>query len=126
LACLIHKAQGRGHVQGLIPHIIQNGCCCLQYADDTIFFIQDCLESARNLKFILCLFEHMSGLKINFHKSEIFCLGEAKDIEDLYADIFTYPISNLPMKYLGVPIDNKKINKSLWLARKQANQKDSK
>jgi hypothetical protein len=114
LAYLIHKAQARGLVRGLIPHIIQNGCCCLQYVDDTIFLIQDCLESARNLKFILCLFEHMSGLKINFHKSEFFCLGEAKDIKDLYADIFTCPIGNLPMKYLGVPIDNKKINKSLW------------
>jgi hypothetical protein len=32
----------------------------------------------------------------------------------LYADIFTCPIGNLPMKYLGVPIDNKKINKTLW------------
>jgi hypothetical protein len=40
-------------------------------------------------------------------------LGEAKEIEDLYADIFTCPIGNLLMKYLGVPIDNKKINKSL-------------
>jgi hypothetical protein len=91
----------------LIPHIIQNGCSCLQYADDTIFLIQDCLEGARNLKFILCLFESMSSLKINFHKSEIYCFGKAKEIEDMYADIFTCPIGNLPMKYLGVPIDNK-------------------
>jgi hypothetical protein len=53
LACIIHKAQERGLIRGLIPHIIQNGCCCLQYADDTIFLIQDCLEGARNLKFIL-------------------------------------------------------------------------
>jgi hypothetical protein len=74
LACLVHKAQDEGLIKGLIPHIIQNGCCCIQYADDTIFFIQDCLEGARNLKFILCLFEHMYGLKINFHNREIYCL----------------------------------------------------
>jgi hypothetical protein len=36
---------------------------------------------------------------------------KAKEIEDLYADIFTCPIGNLPIKYLGVPIDNKKLNK---------------
>jgi hypothetical protein len=114
LACLIRKAQDEGLIEGLIPHIIQNGCYCLQYADDTIFFIQDCLEGAINLKFILCLFENMSGLKINFHKSEIYCLGEAKEIEDMYADIFTCPVGNLPIKYLGVPIDNKKLNKKLW------------
>jgi hypothetical protein len=63
----------------------------------------------------MCLFGSMSGLKINFHKSEIYCFGKAKEIEDLYADIFTFPIGNLLMKYLGVPIDNKKINKSLWV-----------
>jgi hypothetical protein len=113
LACLIRKAQDEGLIEGLIPHIIQNGCCCLQYADDTIFFIQNCLERARNLKFIMCLFENMSGLKINFHKSEIYCFGNAKEIEDMYTDIFTCPIANLPMKYLGVPIDNKKLNKNL-------------
>jgi hypothetical protein len=115
LACMIHKAQDEDLIEGLIPHIIQNGCSCLQYADDTIFLIQDCLEGAQNLKFILCLFESMSGLKINFHKSEIFCFGKAKEIDYLYADIFTCPIGCLPMKYLGVPIDNKKINKSLWV-----------
>jgi hypothetical protein len=115
LACMIRKAQDEGLIEGLIPHIIQNGCSCLQYADDTIFLIQDCLEGARNLKFILCLFESMSGLKINFHKSEIYCFGKAKEIEDMYADIFTCPIGNLPMKYLGVSIDNKKINNSLWV-----------
>jgi hypothetical protein len=88
LACIIQKAQEKGLIRGLISHIIPNGCCGLQYADDTIFLIQDCLEGARNLKFILCLFEHMSGLKINFHKSEIFCIGEAKECINLYADIF--------------------------------------
>jgi hypothetical protein len=37
LTCIIQKAQGRSLIRGLIPHIIQNGCCCLQYVDDTIF-----------------------------------------------------------------------------------------
>jgi hypothetical protein len=115
LACMVHKAKDEGIIRGFIPHIIPNGCCCLQYADDTIFLLQDDLEGARNLKFILCLFEQMSGLKINFHKSEIFCLGEAVDKEIWYGDIFTCPSNCLPMKYLGVPIDDKKLCKSLWL-----------
>ena len=55
LACINRKAQEKGMIRGLIPHIIQNGYRCLQYADDTIFLIQDCLEGARNLKFILSL-----------------------------------------------------------------------
>jgi hypothetical protein len=123
LACLIHKAQNEGLIKGLIPHIIRNGCCCLQYADDTIFFIQDCLEGARNLKFIFCLFEHMSGLKINFHMSENYCFGEANEVKELYANIFTCPIGSLPMKYLGVPIDNKKLSKNLWCSMEEKMEK---
>jgi hypothetical protein len=38
---LIQKAKEEGIIRGLIPHIIPNGCCCLQYADDTIFLLQD-------------------------------------------------------------------------------------
>jgi hypothetical protein len=44
-------------IEGLIPPIIGNGCAYLQYAEDTILFLQDNLEFARNLKFILILFE---------------------------------------------------------------------
>jgi hypothetical protein len=33
------------------------------------------------MKLLLSAFEQLSGLKINFHKSEIFCFGEANDYE---------------------------------------------
>jgi hypothetical protein len=78
-----------------------------------MFLLPDCLEGAINIKFILFLFEQMYGLKINFDKSEVFCFGEANDVKNLYANIFTSPISNLHMKYLRVPIDSKKLNKCL-------------
>jgi hypothetical protein len=42
---------------------------------DTILLMQNNCEQARNLKFILCLLEQLCGLKIEFHKSEIYCLG---------------------------------------------------
>jgi hypothetical protein len=99
----------------LIPHVIRDGCASLQYEDNTIFLLQGSLEGAHNLKFILCLFEHLSGLKINFYKSEVYCFGNAREPKDLYAQIFTCPNMDLPMKYLGVPIDHKKISKSLWV-----------
>jgi hypothetical protein len=31
-----------------------------------------------NMKLILCTFEQLSGLKIDFHKSEIYCFGKAE------------------------------------------------
>jgi hypothetical protein len=61
----------------VIPHLVDGGLSILQYADDTILFMEHDIEKARNLKLILAAFEQLSGLKINFHKSELFCFGEA-------------------------------------------------
>jgi hypothetical protein len=60
----------------------------LQYADDTILFMEHDLEKAQNLKLILSAFEQLSGLKINFHKIELFCFGEAQDEVNAYANLF--------------------------------------
>jgi hypothetical protein len=79
----------------------------LQYADDTIFLLDEGLENARNLKFMLCLFEQMSGLKINFIKSEVYCFGGCKNVVESYEEIFTCKSGDLPLRYLGVPIDKK-------------------
>jgi hypothetical protein len=43
---------------------------------------------ARNLKLILAAFEQLSGLKINFHQSELFCFGEVQNKASQYADLF--------------------------------------
>jgi hypothetical protein len=39
------------------------------------------LEKARSMKLLLSAFEELSGIKINFHKSEIFCWGQVKEFE---------------------------------------------
>lgn len=41
------------------------------------------LEEAKNLKLLLCTFGQLSGLKINFHKNELFCYGAAKEHEGI-------------------------------------------
>jgi hypothetical protein len=59
---------------------------------------------------LICgLIPTISGLKINFHKNEIYCLGAAKEKAQYYSEIFTFPVADLPMKYLGMPIDEKKL-----------------
>ena len=57
------------------------------------------IEKAKNLQLILSTFEQLSGLKINFHKSELFCFGEAKDEANLYADLFA---ADLVSFHLGI------------------------
>jgi hypothetical protein len=46
------------------------------------------LKKARSVKLILAEFEQLSGLKINFHKSELFCFGETQDAGSIYAELF--------------------------------------
>ncbi|WVZ84119.1 hypothetical protein U9M48_031180 [Paspalum notatum var. saurae] len=60
LAIIMSRAKTNVLVKGDLPNLV----------DD-----HD-MEQAKNMKLILCLFEQLSGLKIIFHKSEIFCFGQ--------------------------------------------------
>jgi hypothetical protein len=77
LAIMLKRAKNDHLIEGVIPHLVDVGLSILQYADDMIFFMEHDLEKAQNLKLILSAFEQLSGLKINFHESELFCYGEA-------------------------------------------------
>jgi hypothetical protein len=60
------------------------------------------------------MFEQLSGLKINFHKSELFCFGDAKDVEEEYRLLFGCDVGSLPFKYLGIPIHFEKLRNGEW------------
>jgi hypothetical protein len=62
------------------------------------------IQKGKNMKILLCAFEELSWLKINFHKSELFCYGDAKEYEDQYSQIESSQI---------------KIGKSLWTESKR-------
>jgi hypothetical protein len=73
LAIPIARAKEHGQVEGLIPNLVEGGFL-LKYADDTITFMEHDIEKALNMKLILCIFEQLSGLKINFYKRKVFFL----------------------------------------------------
>lgn len=54
-----------------------------------------------------------------FIKVRFICLVvKAKDRSVLYVDIFTCPVKSLPLKYLGIPIDKKKLCASIQTEEK--------
>jgi hypothetical protein len=71
-------------------------------------------EKAKNLKVLLCAFEKLLGLKINFHKSEMYCFGEAKEAHDQYSTIFGCQGGEFPFKYLGIPMHYMKLSNKVW------------
>jgi hypothetical protein len=59
LAILIGRAKEGGQVRGLIPHLIDGWISILQYADDTVLFMEHYLDKAINMKLLLCIFEQL-------------------------------------------------------------------
>jgi hypothetical protein len=114
LAILIKRAKDEGQIEGVIPHLVDDGLSILQYVDDTILFMEHDLEKTRNMKLLLSAFEQMSSLKINFHKSEVFCFGHAKEQESHYEQIFGCKKGLFPFKYLGIPMHYRRLNNKDW------------
>jgi len=114
LAVLVSRAKENNQIEGVVPHLIDGGLSILQYADDTVLFLEDDAEQAMNMKIVLCTFEKLSGLKINFHKSELFSLGEAKSKIGTYKQIFGCKEGSFPFKYLGIPMNHNKLSNSDW------------
>ena len=72
--CLLEylkKASEQDLIRGLLTDFREGGVISLQYADDTILFssIED--QHLENLKCCLVLFENLSRMRINYHKSEL-------------------------------------------------------
>ncbi|WVZ53329.1 hypothetical protein U9M48_004292 [Paspalum notatum var. saurae] len=68
------------------------------------------IVQAKNLKILLCVFEQLSRLKINFHKNELYCFGKANDHVDQYSQILGCGVGKYPFKYLGIPMNFRKLN----------------
>jgi hypothetical protein len=109
LAILIKRAKEDGQINGIIPHLVDDELSILQYADDAIIFLDHDLDQAKNMKLLLTVFEQLSGLKINFHKSEIFCYGGAKEFQDEYMELFGCNAGEYPFRYLGIPMHHRQL-----------------
>jgi len=114
LKTLISRANLDGQFDGIVPHLVDGGLSILQYADDIILFMDHDLDKARNLKLLLYAFEQASGLKINFHKSEVFCFGNAQEHLGHYTELFGCNAGNFPINYLGIPVHYKKLRNCDW------------
>ena len=60
---MLMKAAGERLITGLLPEVRDGGIISLQYADDTLLFLDNNLDKARALKWMLSCFEQLSGLK---------------------------------------------------------------
>jgi hypothetical protein len=69
------------------------------------------IGAIRNLKCVLMLFEQMSGMRINFHKSEIIPLNLYDALVHEISHVLNCPVGKLPLKYLRVPLHFDKLKR---------------
>jgi hypothetical protein len=75
-----------------------------------MILIQNSEEGVRNLKFILLCFELLSGLKINFHKSEVIIMGGEAEEQARVARILNCKQGSFPFTYLGFTMNEHKLS----------------
>jgi hypothetical protein len=67
---MLGKVAGKGYITGLLSTLYPEGVISLQYAYDSLPFLEHYL-AAGHLKWLLVCFERLSGMKINYHKSDL-------------------------------------------------------
>ncbi|KAJ0788573.1 putative RNA-directed DNA polymerase [Helianthus annuus] len=104
LSCLISNACNLGCFKGINT---PNGGPVMShflYADDALILGEWSVENIKTIARILRIFHICSGLKINFHKSNIFGLGVTEEELESMASILGCKTGSFPFKYLGISV----------------------
>jgi hypothetical protein len=76
----------------------------VQYADDTLVFMEASFEQLQVLKSTLLLFQQAIGLKVNFHKSCLVPINIDLNYATCLAEFFECSVGKMPFTYLGLPL----------------------
>jgi hypothetical protein len=77
--------------------------------------MEDDLETMTNMKILLYIYEKMSGLKINFGKSEIIMVSSEEQKALLYSEMINCATGSWTIKYLGVPVSGSRLHVKDWM-----------
>lgn len=80
------------------------GLTHLYVANDRIIFSEAIALSSIGFNAVLSEFYLLSGLQVNFHKSEIFFCNVSPENQTALADLLGLKLCHLPVGYLGVPL----------------------
>lgn len=73
---------------GVLPYVVPNGIISLQYADDTLLFLNPEIDNASNVKCLLSYFDGLSSMKINFNKCDLLTINVEDEISNVLAQFF--------------------------------------
>lgn len=108
---MLVKAARNHQISGLLKSFCPSGIISMQYADDTLLFLEKNIESTMNLKWLLSCFEQMSGMRINFHKCDLVPINVDPEEAQVFAQTLCCKLGDFPLNYLGTPLHYKKLRK---------------
>jgi hypothetical protein len=108
---ILTKAVANRQLAGLMQEIGDGVVLSMQYADDTLLFLENDINSTVNLKWILSCFEQMSGMRINFHKCDLVPINVLEGDAELFAQALSCKLDDFPLQYFGVPLHHSKLRK---------------
>eukprot|EP00268_Persea_americana_P008172 TRINITY_DN13144_c0_g1_i6.p1 TRINITY_DN13144_c0_g1~~TRINITY_DN13144_c0_g1_i6.p1 ORF type:complete len:313 (+),score=49.71 TRINITY_DN13144_c0_g1_i6:1004-1942(+) len=114
LSRMLHAGVNANLFEGFRPANTILEISHLQFADDTLLFCNADEDQLRNVKAILFYFEAVSGLRVNFFKSELIGIKVNEDHLNRLANIFGCKAVTLPSTYLGLPLCGGTSTNSLW------------
>lgn len=80
----------------------------VQYADDTLLFLQADARQLVFLKAMLHSFADSTGLKVNYSKSHIYPINVSSEKMTILANTLGCAIATMPFTYLGLPMGTTK------------------
>jgi hypothetical protein len=86
----------------------------LQFADDTLLLGEKSWANVRALRAVLILFEAVSGLKVNFHKSMLVGVNITDSWLSEAVTLLNCKLGKVPFLYLGLPIGGNPRLLSFW------------
>jgi len=108
LQCLIKDKPTARHP------LLDAPCPVLQYADDTLILVRATTADVINLRSTLDSFSAATGLKINYHKSNVVPMHVPETSLRRLIKVLQCQRADFPQTYLGLPLSNMKLNLSAF------------
>lgn len=86
----------------------------LQFADDTLFLLDDTRANLGRVNALLRFFSECSGLKINMDKSSLVGINIGSERVMELADQLGCSVGSWPMTYLGLPLGGNPMSLEFW------------
>ncbi|WOH11192.1 hypothetical protein DCAR_0830672 [Daucus carota subsp. sativus] len=114
LSCMLVKGANENLYRGITLKDTSNTITHLQFADDVILFLNDDYSSILGVKRLLQCFQIISGMKVNFSKSQVYGFHIDGEVKKKWARQLNCILGSVPFRYLGAQIGASPTSIKFW------------